>query len=147
MLLFPVAFSILSLPSVFAIVVTVYLGAVLFGLILFGTLCFLDLGDCFLSLVRQVFSFCVFRRILGPFLFSPLDSLSYECWCGGYCLSDLNCPLSVPLFCSVSVIPTSLSSSSWACPSVSFQSAIDSFSCVFISVSAFCISLLVLYVF
>ena len=68
-LLFPVAFNILSLSSVFAIVITVCV--VLFGVILFGTLCFLDLGDCSLSQVRQVFSFCVFRCILGPFLSSP----------------------------------------------------------------------------
>ena len=74
MLLFPVAFSILSLPSVFAIVVTVYLGAVLFGLILFGTLCFLDLGDYFLSHVRDVFDYNLHAEALPPTLKTGVSS-------------------------------------------------------------------------
>ena len=41
-------------------------------------LCFLDLGDCFLSHVREVFSYCFFNYVLRPFLFlfSFLDPYS-----------------------------------------------------------------------
>ena len=50
------AFNILSLSLIFAILITMCLGVVLFGLILFRTLYFLDLDVCFLSQVREVFS-------------------------------------------------------------------------------------------
>ena len=45
-----------------------YLGVFLYGLILCGTLCFLELGDCFLSQIREVFSYYVFKYVLSPFL-------------------------------------------------------------------------------
>ena len=44
-------------------------GVYLFGFILYGTLCFLDLGDCLLSQVREVFSYYVFKYVLSLFLF------------------------------------------------------------------------------
>ena len=59
------AFNILSLSLCFAVLIIVCLGVVLFGLIL---LCFLDLDVCFLSQVRDVFSYCVFRCVLCHFL-------------------------------------------------------------------------------
>ena len=45
-----------------------YLGFSLLGLILFGTLCFLDLDVCFLPQVREVFSYYLFKYSLCPFL-------------------------------------------------------------------------------
>ena len=54
---------------IFVILITMCVGVFLFGLILYGTLCFLDLGDCFLSQVREFFSYYVFKYILRPFLF------------------------------------------------------------------------------
>ena len=46
-----------SLSLIFVILITVYLGMFLIGFILPGTLCFLDLIDCFISHVREVFSY------------------------------------------------------------------------------------------
>ena len=64
---FPLAaFSILSL--ILVILITMCLGVFLFELILFWTLCFLDLGNSFLSQVREVFSYYLFRYFLRPFL-------------------------------------------------------------------------------
>ena len=60
-----------SLSLIFAVLITVCLGMFLFGLILYGTLCFLDLNDCFLSQIREVFSYCLFKCVLCPFLSSP----------------------------------------------------------------------------
>ena len=41
-----------------------------------GTLCFLDLGDCFLSQIREVFSYYVFKYVLSaPPLFQSLVEL------------------------------------------------------------------------
>ena len=56
---FSLAVLISSLYSAFAILITVCLGLTLFGLILFGTLCFLDLDICFVSQVKEVFSYYV----------------------------------------------------------------------------------------
>ena len=36
--------------------------------ILDGTLCFLDVGDCFLSHVGEIFTYNLFKYFLGPFL-------------------------------------------------------------------------------
>ena len=65
------AFNSLSLSLIFAVLITVCLGMFLFGLILYGTLCFLDSNDCFLSQIREVFSYCLFKCVLCPFLSSP----------------------------------------------------------------------------
>ena len=53
----PYCFNVLFLFLIFAILITMCLD-VFFGLI-HGTLCFLDLGDCLLSQVRDVFSYSV----------------------------------------------------------------------------------------
>ena len=45
----------------------------LFRLVLHGTLLFLDVGNCFLSKVREVFSYCIFKYFLVPSLFSFWD--------------------------------------------------------------------------
>ena len=37
--------------------------------ILYGTVCFLDLSECFLSHVREVFGCNIFKYFLRPFLF------------------------------------------------------------------------------
>ena len=36
--------------------------------ILDGTLCFLDFSECFLSHVREIFAYNLFKYFLGPFL-------------------------------------------------------------------------------
>ena len=59
------SFNSLSLPLTFVILITVCLGI---GLILYGTLHFPDLGDCFLSQVREVFSYYLFKYVISPFL-------------------------------------------------------------------------------
>ena len=41
---------------------------------IWDSLCFLDLGTCFLSQVREVFSYYLFKFILCPFLSSPSGS-------------------------------------------------------------------------
>ena len=72
-----VAFNILSLYVIFVILITMHLGVFLFGFILFGTLSFLDLDDCLLSQVREVFNllcFQIFPKVLSLslFLLGPL---------------------------------------------------------------------------
>ena len=47
----------LFLPLISVGWITMHLGVFLLGFILPGTLCFLDLFDCFLSHVREVFSY------------------------------------------------------------------------------------------
>ena len=43
---------------------------------------FLDLVDCFLSYVREIFSYYLFKYFLGPFIsfFLLLGPLSCKCW-------------------------------------------------------------------
>ena len=60
------AFNALSLSLIFAILVTSFPSVVLFGLILFGTLSWI----CFLSQVREVFIYHVFRYALYTYLSS-----------------------------------------------------------------------------
>ena len=45
------------------------LSVFLLGLILYGTLCFLSLGDYFLSHVRDIFDYTLFKHFLRPFPF------------------------------------------------------------------------------
>ena len=47
------------------------LGMFLFGLILYRTLGFLDLDDCFLLQVSEFFSYYVLKYVLSSFLSSP----------------------------------------------------------------------------
>lgn len=47
------------------------LDVVLFGLIFFGTLCFLELDVLFLPHVREFFSYCVLKDSLCHFSFFP----------------------------------------------------------------------------
>ena len=77
------AFNILSDSLIFVILITGCLGVFLFGLmswcvpiIPYGTWHVLDLGDCFLSQVKDVFSYYLFKYFLRPLfsLFSSLDS-------------------------------------------------------------------------
>ena len=48
--------------------ITVCLDVFLFELILCATLHFPNLADCFLSQVREVFNYDVFKHAFGPFL-------------------------------------------------------------------------------
>ena len=71
-----IAFSIFSLSLIFVNLITMFLSVFLLVIILYGTLCFLYLGDCFLFHVMEVFSYCLFLYFLTPFLslFSFWDS-------------------------------------------------------------------------
>ena len=67
---FPLAaFSILSLSLILVVLITMCLGVFLFESILFWTLCFLDLDNSFLSQVRDVFSYYLFKYFLCLFSF------------------------------------------------------------------------------
>ena len=63
-----VAFNILSLSLIFASFITMCLTVFLLGFILPGTMCFLVLGDYFLSQVREVYSNYIFKCSLRSFL-------------------------------------------------------------------------------
>ena len=65
-----VAFNILSLSLIFVSLIAVCLSLFLLGFILSGTLCFLRLVDYFLSHVRKVFSYYLFKYFLRSFLSS-----------------------------------------------------------------------------
>ena len=60
-----VAFTILSLCLIFVGLITVCLAVFLLGFILPGTLCLLDLADCFLSHICEVFSYYLFIYLLS----------------------------------------------------------------------------------
>ena len=62
-------FNIFSLNLIFVSLIKMCLGVFLLGFILYGTLCFLDLGDYFLSHVKKVFHYNLFKYFLSPFLF------------------------------------------------------------------------------
>ena len=63
------AFNIFSLNLIFVSFINMCLGVFLLRFILYGTLCFLNLGGYFLSCVREVFHYNLFRYFLRPFLF------------------------------------------------------------------------------
>ena len=63
-LLFPFGFKIFSL----SFCQFDHYGMFLLGLVLYGTLNFLDFGDCFLFQVREVFSCYIFKYYVRPFL-------------------------------------------------------------------------------
>lgn len=113
---FPLLLLLFSL--IFVILIAMCLGLFLCGSILNGILCFLDLVDCFLSQLKEVFKYYLFRYFISPFLFSmfsPSVTLIIwilVCWCCPRDLSD--CPhffLILFSFCSVAMISTTLSSS------------------------------------
>ena len=66
---FLAAFNIFSLNLIFVSLINMCLGVFLLGFILYGTLRFLDLGDYFLSHVREVFNYSLFEYFLRCFLF------------------------------------------------------------------------------
>ena len=55
------------LPIIFAILITLCLNVIIFELILFWTMCFLDLDVSFLFQVRAVFSYYIIKYVLCPF--------------------------------------------------------------------------------
>ena len=63
-----VAFNNFSLSLIFVNLITMCLGMFLLGFILPGTLHFLDLGGYFLSHVREVFHYNLFKYFLGSFI-------------------------------------------------------------------------------
>lgn len=63
-------FKFLSLSLTVVISITVYLGVFLFGSSVLDSLCFLDLGDCFLSQIRGV-SATMFSNTFSARLFFP----------------------------------------------------------------------------
>ena len=87
------AFNILFLSFISVMWITVCLGVFLFELILCATLHFPNLADCFLSQVREVFNYDVFKHAFSPFLslFSFWDPCNANnAW---YCSRGLlNCP-------------------------------------------------------
>ena len=66
-----VPFNNFSFSLMFVSLITVCLGMFLLGFILAGTLPFLDLGGCFLSHVREVFDYNLFKYFSRSFLSSP----------------------------------------------------------------------------
>ena len=67
-----VAFNNFSLSLIFVNLITMCLSVFLLGFILPGTLHFLDLGGYFLSHVREVFNYSIFKYFLRSFL-SPFS--------------------------------------------------------------------------
>ena len=65
-----VAFNTLSLSLICVSLITLCLSVFLLGFVLPGTLCFLDLVDYFLSHVREVFSYYLFKYFLSYFSLS-----------------------------------------------------------------------------
>ena len=63
------AFNIFSLNFIFVRLINMCLGVFLLGFTLYGTLRFLDLGDYFLSHIREFFHYNLFEYFLRPFRF------------------------------------------------------------------------------
>ena len=59
-----VVLNILSSSLIFVYLITMYLSMFLLVFILPGALCFLDLADCFISHVKEVFSYYLFQYFL-----------------------------------------------------------------------------------
>ena len=62
------AFNICSLCLIFVNLINMCLGVFRLGFILFGTLCFLDLGGYFLPHFREVFNYYLLKDFLMIFL-------------------------------------------------------------------------------
>ena len=63
------AFNIFSLYLIFDTLINMCFGVFLLGFILYGTLFFLDLINYFLSPIREVFNYNLFKYFRNPFLF------------------------------------------------------------------------------
>ena len=61
-------FNILSLCLVFVSLISMCLGVLLLGFILYGTLCLSDLTDYFFFHVWEIFNYNLFKKFLIPFL-------------------------------------------------------------------------------
>ena len=64
-----VAFNIFSLNLIFVSLINMCLGVFPRVYPVWDSLCFLDLGNYFLSHVREVFNYNLFKYFLSPFLF------------------------------------------------------------------------------
>ena len=135
------AFNILFIFN-FIILITVCFGVFLCGLNLCRTLCFLDLGNCFLSQVKEVFhllSLQIFSQVLSP-LSSPSGIFIMQILVF-FLLFQRSLKLSsfifILFFLSVFGSITTLSSSSFICSFVSFSLILVPPSVFFISVKTF----------
>ena len=72
------AFNIFSLYLIFDSLINMCLGVCLLGFILYGTLRFLDLIDYFISHIREVFNYNLFKYFLSSFLFLFLFWIPYN---------------------------------------------------------------------
>lgn len=111
---FPLLLLLFSL--IFVILIAMCLGLFLCGSILNGILCFLDLVDCFLSQLKEVFKYYLFRYFISPFLYVFSFCDSYNMNLSVLMLSQRSLRLSTFFlilfsFCSVAMISTTLSSS------------------------------------
>ena len=114
---FSLAVLIFYLSLIFVSLITVCLGVLAPPWVFpaWDLLCFLDLVDCFLSHVREVFSYYLFRYFLGSFLSSPSGTPKMQMLVH-LMLSQRSLRLSsffffiiFSIFCSASVISTILS--------------------------------------
>ena len=78
------AFNICSLCLIFINLINMCLGVFQLGIILFGTLGFLDLGSYFLSHFREVFNYYLLKYLLMAFLFVLLFCNSYDSNVGAF---------------------------------------------------------------
>ena len=112
------AFNILSLCLVSVSLISMCLDVFLLGFILYGTLCLLDLIDCFLFHAVEIFNYNLFRSFLIPFLFLFFFWIPIILMLVCLILSQGSLKLSSVLFilftvfCSSEVISTVLSLSS-----------------------------------
>ena len=142
------AFNIFSLNLIFISLINMCLGVFFLGFILYGTLLrFLDLGDYFLSHVREVFAYNLFKYFLRPFLFLFFFWDAYNSNVGVFSVvpevSEIvfNSFHSFSLFCSLAVISTILPSSTFIHSSASVIPLLIPSSVFFISVIVLFISL------
>ena len=112
------AFNIFYLYLIFDSLINMCPCMFLLGFILWNSLCFLDLIDYFLSHIREVFNYNVFKYFLSPFLFlfffwDPYNSnVSVFNIIPEVSETVLDCFQFFSLICSVVVICTILSSRS-----------------------------------
>ena len=120
-----VAFNIFSLFLIFDSLINMSWHVSPWICPVWDSLCFLDLTDYFLSLVREVFNYNHFKYFLRPFLFLFFSGTPIIQSLVHLMLSQMS--LTLPsilfilfsLFCSVVVISTLLSSRSLICSSAS----------------------------
>ena len=114
---FLAAFNVFFLILIIVSLINMCLGVFLLGFILYETLHFLDLGRYFLSQVREVFDYNLFKYFLRPFLFLFFFWDPYNENAGAFNVvpevseTVLISFLSFSLFCSSAVMSTILSSS------------------------------------